>query len=108
VRRLIGLRSLADWSADRPTACTSHLIRRSCLIFVSETTLNATGLPIGSWSLDPTHSSASVAVKHMGVATFRGRFEKFDATFIVNDDSAELRGSVEDRVPLDIALARRR
>jgi polyisoprenoid-binding protein YceI len=95
VRRLIGLRSLADWSADRPTACTSHLIRRSCLIFVSDTTLNATGLPVGDWSLDPTHSSATFAVKHMGVATFRGRFEKFDVTFVVNDDSAELRGSVD-------------
>ena len=36
-------------------------------------------LPTGRWQLDPTHSSASFAVKHMGVATFRGRFEEFDA-----------------------------
>ena len=34
----------------------------------------------GTWVLDPVHSSASFAVKHMVVSTFRGRFEKFDAT----------------------------
>lgn len=33
----------------------------------------------GTYKLDPVHSSASFAVKHMVVATFRGRFEEFDA-----------------------------
>jgi polyisoprenoid-binding protein YceI len=46
-------------------------------------TIPATTLPTGTWTLDPTHSSASFAVKHMVVATFRGRFEKFDATLTV-------------------------
>jgi polyisoprenoid-binding protein YceI len=55
----------------------------------------ATRLPVGNWTLDPTHSSASFAVKHMGVATFRGRFDQFDATFTVSDDrAAELLGTV--------------
>ena len=36
----------------------------------------------GTYVLDPIHSSASFAVKHMVVSTFRGRFEKFDATLI--------------------------
>jgi polyisoprenoid-binding protein YceI len=31
----------------------------------------------------------------MGVATFRGRFETFDATLTVDEDSAELRGTVD-------------
>jgi polyisoprenoid-binding protein YceI len=34
----------------------------------------------GTYVLDPIHSSASFAVKHMVVSTFRGRFESFDAT----------------------------
>jgi polyisoprenoid-binding protein YceI len=34
----------------------------------------------GTYKLDPVHSSASFAVKHMVVSTFRGRFERFDAT----------------------------
>src|SRR3954464_5533790 len=36
----------------------------------------------GTYVLDPIHSSASFAVKHMVVSTFRGRFEKFDATLV--------------------------
>jgi polyisoprenoid-binding protein YceI len=59
------------------------------------TATSITGLPVGSWKLDPTHSSASFAVKHMAVATFRGRFEKFGATLTVDESSAELVGTVE-------------
>jgi polyisoprenoid-binding protein YceI len=55
----------------------------------------ATELPVGTWTLDPIHSSASFAIKHMGVATFRGRFEDFDATLEVSEGgAAELRGTV--------------
>src|ERR1700756_735299 len=55
-----------------------------------------TKLPVGTWKLDPTHSSASFAVKHMVVATFRGRFEDIDATLTVGDDGAsELHGTVD-------------
>src|SRR5271167_1571162 len=54
-----------------------------------------TNLPVGTWKADPTHSSASFAVKHMVVATFRGRFEDLDATLTVEEDgTARLTGSV--------------
>jgi polyisoprenoid-binding protein YceI len=59
------------------------------------TVTSTTGLPVGTWKLDPTHSTASFAVKHMAVATFRGRFEKFDATLTVDENSAELVGTVQ-------------
>lgn len=56
----------------------------------------ATRLPAGTWKLDSTHSSASFAVKHMAVATFRGRFENIDATLTVGDDgSGQLVGAVD-------------
>ena len=52
-------------------------------------------IPTGTWQLDKIHSSASFAVKHMVVATFRGRFEDFDATFEVGEDgSTHLVGTV--------------
>jgi polyisoprenoid-binding protein YceI len=55
-----------------------------------------TKLPAGTWKLDPTHSSASFAVKHMVVATFRGRFEQIDATLTVGEDGqARLDGTVD-------------
>jgi polyisoprenoid-binding protein YceI len=56
------------------------------------------GLPVGTWKLDPIHSSAGFAVKHMVVATFRGRFEDFDATLEVGEDGpARLVGTVDPR-----------
>ena len=52
-------------------------------------------LPTGTWRLDKVHSSAAFAVKHMVVATFRGRFEDFDATLeVAEDGEAELTGTV--------------
>jgi polyisoprenoid-binding protein YceI len=52
-------------------------------------------LPQGTWKLDPTHSTAGFAVKHMVVATFRGRFEDFDASLTVGEDgAAQLVGAV--------------
>ena len=36
----------------------------------------------GTYVLDPIHSSASFAVKHMIVSTFRGRVETFDAKLV--------------------------
>jgi polyisoprenoid-binding protein YceI len=52
-------------------------------------------LPTGTWQVDKVHSSAGFAVKHMVVATFRGRFEDFDATLEVGEDGdAKLVGAV--------------
>lgn len=36
-------------------------------------------VPIGTYALDPVHSSFGFAVKHNGVSTFRGQFEHVDA-----------------------------
>jgi polyisoprenoid-binding protein YceI len=58
-------------------------------------TITQTIAPQGTWSVDPVHSSASFAVKHMVVATFRGRFEQLDARLtIAEDGTTELLGSV--------------
>jgi len=55
-------------------------------------------LPVGTWKLDPIHSSAGFAVKHMVVATFRGRFEDFDATLEVGADGEQkLVGTVDPK-----------
>src|ERR1700712_5113772 len=52
-------------------------------------------IPTGTWQIDKIHSSASFAVKHMVVATFRGRFEDFDVTLEVGEDgSTKLAGTV--------------
>ncbi len=53
-------------------------------------------IPAGTWTLDPVHSSAGFAVKHMVVSTFRGRFENFDAKLeVAEDGTANLTGTVD-------------
>ncbi len=43
------------------------------------------------WNLDPAHSSIDFAVRHMGFATVRGRFDAFEAD-IESDDEGRLIG----------------
>jgi len=50
-----------------------------------------TGLPAGTWHVDPVHSSVGFSVKHMVVANFRGGFGTFDVTL----DEQGLRGSAD-------------
>jgi polyisoprenoid-binding protein YceI len=38
-------------------------------------TIEQTTIPAGTWILDPVHSKAAFAVKHSGIATFRGSFK---------------------------------
>ncbi len=43
-------------------------------------------IPTGIWEDDAVHSTVGFAVKHMVVATFRGRFEEYEATLTVGED----------------------
>jgi polyisoprenoid-binding protein YceI len=40
----------------------------------------STQIPSGTWTLDPVHSVATFAVRHMMVGTFRGEFTEIDAS----------------------------
>jgi polyisoprenoid-binding protein YceI len=58
----------------------------------------ATTNPIGTgnWAVDTIHSHVGFAVKHMVVATFRGRFEDYSASITSDDSGAPaLKGSVD-------------
>jgi polyisoprenoid-binding protein YceI len=59
------------------------------------TVTEKTAIPTGIWKSDPVHSHVGFAVKHMVVATFRGRFEDFDAALTVDETgAARLTGTV--------------
>ena len=45
-------------------------------------TTQHTGIPTGTWNLDPVHSSIGFAVGYAGVGTFRGTFREFDAKLV--------------------------
>jgi len=54
------------------------------------------GIAAGTWKIDPIHSHVGFAVKHMVVATFRGRFESYDGQLTADEHgSPRLQGSVD-------------
>src|ERR1700722_9573861 len=59
---------------------------------------SATTEPIatGNWKLDTIHPNIGFAVKHMVVATFRGRFEEYDGSLQADENGApRLEGYVD-------------
>jgi polyisoprenoid-binding protein YceI len=59
-------------------------------------TITRTGIPTGTWTVDPVHSKVGFAVKHMGVSTVRGEFRDFEGTIEIGEDleSSRIHGAV--------------
>jgi polyisoprenoid-binding protein YceI len=54
-------------------------------------------VPVGTWKVDPAHSSVGFEVKHMMIATVRGHFREFEGTIEAAEDPSDSRayGSVK-------------
>ena len=63
------------------------------MISTAQTTL----VPAGTWTVDPTHSTVGFSVKHLGIATVRGKFDEFEGTLEIGegDESARAHGTVK-------------
>jgi polyisoprenoid-binding protein YceI len=48
-------------------------------------------VPTGTWHVDPAHSSIEFEIKHMMIATVRGRFTEFEGTVVAAEDIADSR-----------------
>lgn len=50
-----------------------------------------------TWTIDPTHTEISFAVRHMGLSTVRGRFERFEGVVETDDANRpqQVRVSIE-------------
>jgi polyisoprenoid-binding protein YceI len=63
-----------------------------------ESTATATAptvLPAGTWKVDPVHSSVEFHVKHLGIATVKGLFTKFEGNLEVGPEGAVAYGTVK-------------
>jgi polyisoprenoid-binding protein YceI len=60
-------------------------------------TVKSTLVPAGTWTVDPAHSTVGFAVKHLGIATVRGKFDEFEGTLEIgeHDESARAYGTVK-------------
>jgi len=52
-------------------------------------------IPSGVYNVDPAHSNVGFEVRHMGIATVRGKFGTFEGKIDATGDSPVLEGSVE-------------
>jgi polyisoprenoid-binding protein YceI len=44
------------------------------------------GYVAGTWAIDPVHSEIGFTVRHMAVSKVKGRFDKFEGTFVTAED----------------------
>ena len=51
-------------------------------------TRQATALPVGTWQIDPAHSSLEFQVRNMGLVTVKGFFPDFEGSLEVGEDGA--------------------
>ncbi len=60
-------------------------------------------VPAGTWTVDPVHSSVAFSVTHNNVATFRSKFDRYEAT-LTGGGEPQLVGSVDvDSIDIDEA-----
>ena len=60
---------------------------------MSATTLQQ--IPTGTYTVDPSHSNVGFEVRHMGIATVRGRFGAFRGAIDASGDAPVLTGTVD-------------
>ena len=58
------------------------------------TTATETLIQAGTWTIDPAHSQVGFAVKHMGIATVRGRFTEVAGTLVSDESGAAIEGTI--------------
>jgi polyisoprenoid-binding protein YceI len=61
---------------------------------MTTTTDTRTALPVGTWTLDPVHSTIGFEVEYLG-GTFRGQFRETEAKLVAEGDSPVLSGSAK-------------
>ncbi|MGI8844970.1 MAG: YceI family protein [Thermoleophilaceae bacterium] len=59
--------------------------------------MSTTATHVGTWNIDPSHSSVNFSVKHLGIATVRGTFNEFEGTLELGEDlaSSKAHGTVQ-------------
>lgn len=49
-------------------------------------TISIPGYRVGTWTVDTSHSEVGFSVRHLMIAKVRGKFEKFEATFVTAEN----------------------
>src|SRR5918992_758648 len=65
--------------------------RRNLMATKLQTEQGIVRVPTGTWRVDPAHSSVEFEIKHMMIATVRGRFTEFEGMIVAAEDLADSR-----------------
>ncbi|AZH83658.1 polyisoprenoid-binding protein [Plantibacter sp. PA-3-X8] len=52
-------------------------------------TLTIPGYKVGTWEVDATHSEVGFSIRHIMVSKVKGKFERFNATFVTPENPLE-------------------
>ena len=63
----------------------------------TETTIEIPGYKAGTWKIDPTHSEVGFSIRHLMISKVKGKFERFDATFVTAEDPLQSRVVIDTR-----------
>src|SRR5690242_21675719 len=81
------------------TKMNRYLSRIEVLAGLAMALIMPAGAASSTWQIDPQHSSAQFAVRHVGLSTVRGAFSKLSGTMVL-DDQDITKSSVE--VSIDV------
>ena len=66
---------------------------------MSSSTIQVPGYVVGTWDIDPMHSTVGFAVRHMMVSKVRGHFREFSGEIVTAEDPTQ--SSVTARIDMD-------
>lgn len=49
-------------------------------------TIEIPGYRVGTWTIDPAHSEVAFSVRHLMISKVKGKFERFNATFVTAEN----------------------
>ena len=62
------------------------------------TTVDIPGYRVGTWNIDPTHSEVGFSLRHLMISKVRGKFERFEATFVTPENPLETKVTAKAEV----------
>ncbi len=56
------------------------------------------GYKVGTWNVDPSHSSVSFSVRHLMISKVKGTFDSFSATFVTGENPLDTKVTADAEV----------
>src|SRR5688572_7851765 len=72
-----------------PTGCTDTILGDNRTMTTTASTIEIPGYRAGTWKIDTAHSEVGFSIRHIMISKVKGKFERFDATFVTAENPLE-------------------